>query len=464
MPVKHNGFLFQHFEKIVCGIAGMVFVVACVYAISRMRSNKVEKLTGDIESLRTQIEQQMDEEPGDLEIEDYVEQWDRAFEVGDPGEIREAFWYPWPVYYSGRKMAVNEQYVLDFRAPLVPDSVKVEQQDSEEEKVIADISHPVGLDYSKVEVLTGEVEQGEAVLVGKVGDRVHRIPLVVDETIRERAAPPIGLEAAARRKGIEVSWRPNPDNEEGVNVQRYEIYRRRGRDLTDPFVKVKEVDVGDRGRDDREGREDERGEEDEEEGDDESYSWTDEVYEGDQQEADRDESADEGVKAEETYLYRIRAVAEDSEPPESKFSETVRAIALPTVDFEFQGQRGDALRFKVRIYRGGQVEEINCNNRIGDEIGTVEEEDDSEQEFLTGYYLIDFHPEAIRQDPYSRGRVIYMDARGRVRERWRGQTRVEDLWEAEPGEAMEDEDQREDEQDKSEGRRDDDGPGFIRPE
>lgn len=448
MPVQRKGFLFKHFEKIVCGVVGVILVVSVVYLVKRTSGDRVENLTGRIDSLTTRLRGQMDEPPPEQEVSDYVARWRGARSVSEPGEVRELFWYPWPIYYEGKRLAVNEEYVLQFREPLAPESVKVEDQDPRGE-VVKRLIHPVGMDYSRVRVFTGEVELGSAMIVGEVGQRLHKMTIVVDETVRERAEPPLKVAARAQRGGILVSFERNEANEEGVVVEGYEVFRKRARDVTGQFVLVGNVSVKTRteeqGRRTARPEEAPRGaespaygrggprgparEEEETEEDEGLYSWTD---------TSEDRTVGErtisGIEPEETYLYKVRTVASESEPRTSEFSPVVRATALPTVDFKFTGQRGDQLRFKIIVYADGRVYEKDTTNMVGDQIGTFDSESSDLQNFLTGCYLIEFHRDAIRRQPFARSRIVYVNRQGRVRTRWRNETAVEDLWEWEPEE------------------------------
>lgn len=451
MPVQQKGFLFKHFEKIACGVVGVLLVVAVAYAFQRTGADQVNELTSRIQTLTSRLEDQMDDPPPERDIPNLVEQWRASRAVSEPGEVREIFWYPWPVYYPERRLAVGEEYVLEFREPLAPrPPVRVEDEEAEGEgDVITRIVHPVGMDHSKVQVYTGNVSYGRAMIVGTVGNRLHRMPLVVDETVRERAEPPVDVAAEAQRGGLVISWMANEANTEGVIVEGYEVFRKRARDVTGQFRKVGEINVkaGESGtRSSRTGREagrdemrpgggmEPRPEEESEEESEERFTWTDPIRSPGS--VDRDDGTDQvpesGVQPEEAYLYKVRTVAQESEPPTSVFSETVRATALPTVDFKFTGQRGDQLRFEVRVYRDGRVYEESCENRVGEEIGIFVEEEANVQNFLTGCYLVDFHPDAIRQQPFARSRVVFVNRRGRVMTRWRDETRVQDLWDWEP--------------------------------
>jgi hypothetical protein len=456
MPVQRKGFLFRHFEKVACGVVSLLLLVSIVYMIRRTGGEEVAELTRRIGQLTGRLNQQMDEPPPERGIPDYVTQWRRARSVAEPGDIRELFWYPWPVYYAGRRLAVNEEYVLQFREPLARNRVRLErlrQDGPPPNQVIGRYIHPVGMDYSRVRVYTGEVDFGSAMIVGEVGQREHKMPIVVDATVRERAEPPLEVSASAERGGIVVSWRSNEANEEGVVVEGYQVFRKRARNVTGQFELVGTVTVqteesrrteseaeGRAGRrwSPMEGREGsraarrprgagpERGVEasEEEEG---IYRWTD---------TNRERTVEEetlaGIKPEETYLYKVRTVAQESEPRTSEFSPIVRATALPTVDFKFTGQRGEQLRFEIIVYQNGGVYQESVMNTVGDEIGGFVDERSDVQNFLTGCFLIDFHPNAIRQQPFARSRIVYVDRQGHVRARWRNETAVEDLWEWEP--------------------------------
>lgn len=443
MPVGHKNFLFRHFEKIACGVAGLFLLVAIGYGVQRVTGGEVDEATQEISRLTSRLETQMKATPPELDITNYVKQWRAARAVKDPGEVQEIFWYPWPVYYAEKRFASNEEYELEFQEPLARQSVKVEEE-VPAGKVIKNVIHPVGVDYSRVQVTTGNVDLGEAMIVGKVGERAHRMPIVVDEEIRERAEPPVDVTAQAVKEGIIIRWKKNPQNTEAIQLDAYEIYRKQAQKVTGEFQKVAEVEVKGKsesspatkkkparpGR--REGREDR---EETTAAPAYDYRWKDPVRrEGDA----GGDGARSGVRTGGTYIYKVRSIASNSEPPNSEFSALVRATALPTVDYQFSSQSGDVIRFKVRVYHDGRVDEEECAVRVGEEIGVYREEADGWQNFLTDSFLLDFQPNALRRDPFAQGRVIVLNRRGQIEARWRGETKVPYLWRMEPGETVED--------------------------
>ncbi len=450
MPVGRKGFLFNHFEKIICGIVGVIFLVAVVYGIQRMSGGKVERMTGEIGRLTSRLEQQMKASPPELDLTNYVQKWRAARSIRSPGEVQEIFWYPWPIYYHERRLAANQEYELQFREPLAQQSVKVEKEVPSGE-VVESIIHPVGVDYSKVKILTGDVDQGEALLSGTVGKRAHRMPIVVDADIRERAEPPVNVSAEAVKDGIIIRWERNADNTGTIELDAYEVFRKKASEVTGRFTKMTEVkakDVESRGEEEPESdRSGDRVSSPEKA----SYQWKDPML----QTGTDGEETEGGVRSGETYRYKVRSIAQNSEPPTSEFSPVVRATALPTVDYQFTGQSGNTIRFKVRVYQNGRVEEEGCAVSVGEEIGVYLDDADGWQNFLTGCYLLDFQPGAFRRDPFAEGRVIVVNRQGQIEARWEEETEVEYLWNVEPGEAV---DESEDER----PRRPSDGGGSTR--
>jgi hypothetical protein len=293
---------------------------------------------------------------------------------------------------------------------------------------VKSVLHPVGADYSKVRIVTGDVEQGEAVVSGSVGKHTHRMPIVVDSSIRERAEPPVNISAQAMKDGIVIRWKTNAHNTREIELDSYEIYRKKAAKITGEFQKVAEV----KARKGEKPSETERNEEETPSAQGYDYQWEDKIL----QAGAEKEGSGEGVKPEETYRYKVRSIAKNSEPPNSEFSPVVRATTMPTVDYKFTGRSGNTIRFKVRVYQNGRVEEEECAVSVGEEIGVYLDETDGWQNFLTGCYLLDFQRGAFRRDPFAQGRVIVVNRRGEIVSRWEGEFQVEYLWDVEPGETV----------------------------
>ena len=264
-----------------------------------------------------------------------------------------------------------------------------------------------------------------------------------------RARPPEGLAAEPMRRAVRLSFKPNEANVDGVVVRRYEIYRREAGDITGQFRRVAKIPVdpaelSERGkkllrqrRREEEGEDEEkpRGpgglpggggpptedrEEEVEEPGDVNYTWTDRGPE------------DEGLPPRTTYLYKVRTVAFYSYPQLSQFTPPVQVTTLRTRDFRFLGRSGNQLRFEVVVYTGGgTAQKATFTNVIGDVIGGFKTDEDTgtQRSFLTGCKLLDFHPRAIQTQPrFLRGRIIYLDERDNVKERWRRQKADQELW------------------------------------
>jgi len=156
---------------------------------------------------------------------------------------------------------------------------------------------------------------------------------------------------------------------------------------------------------------------------------------------------DREVVPDEVYIYKVRTSAKKSHPAQSDFSQTVRAATPPNIAFRFIGTGGPGkVRFEVaKAVAGGPVQKETFTVGIGEEIGGVKTipRTGRQRNFLTGCYLLDYQPRASRTVKIQRkvgkdktveitrkefSRILYVDRRGNIRERWRRES-PSDLWE-----------------------------------
>jgi hypothetical protein len=442
MTFDYKRVIISHGEKFVCGIVAVGLLLGIFYVWRRAGAKEVKETIGRISALTSQLEEQMGQSPPQEELTDYVELWKGSKEIRKPDDVQDVFWPPFPKYYPLKILGTNREYELDFDAPMASGSVRVEVEgdDRSNAKVIREVDHPVGMYYSRVRVNTGE--EGFARIVGSVGMKKHIIPVKVDENIEVQPYPPLNLrvtDAKAPTEGITIEFKPNPRNRDEVVVEGYELFRKNIRDIVGDFRKVAFLPVkaseltedaraimNEAGKTVDSERDLEEGEGTDSEGT--VYRWVD-GGSGDDGRRNQ-ESGSESAKAvplpqpNEVYLYKVRTVGLRSQPKKSEFSDMAIGKMAPVMDFRFTRQMGERVTFEIAVYDEdeGKVGKKSFDCIIGEEIGGLGDEGDDGpmRDFLTGCYLLDSHEEAMRINPsYSRGRIVYTNPAGRVRERWR---------------------------------------------
>jgi hypothetical protein len=172
MPVVKHGFLFTHFEKIVCGVIGLGILVAIVYAMLQLNSLSKEvspeNANGDLNLIR----QGMGRKATPVAPRDYASAIaERLQSVPTPQVLRAQVFYPEVAQkYAPVKVAPNQDFVLTFRAPLLPGSVALSGADC----VLRVVAHPVGDDFKKVAV-SSLVKEGEVDMVVFISECVSAL-------------------------------------------------------------------------------------------------------------------------------------------------------------------------------------------------------------------------------------------------------------------------------------------------
>ena len=471
MPSEPKGFLFRYLDKLLAAIVFLAVVGMALYAFQRtsMQDDPRDRIAAVLES----VEQLMDVDPPDPPGTNWVELMAARGVVAAQGALRPTtFWWPIPEVYLTKTVGLNQLVRLEFTEPLEEDRVQVL---SEKARIATIKGHPVGGDYTVVEVRTGETE-GIFRVVGWAGERRHIQPVVVDKDVGQSASPPLDLKATGEHGLIQVSFRPNPKNVEGnVDISEYEIYRKEARDVFGDYEPVGNVTVKrELGGGIEAPRELERGR-----GARRSYSEREATLRG--REAPRRESVpvlrvmpgagamrpggptgvrsrtteasedlvrweDDYVWPGETYLYKVRVRAPRSHPPLSEFTEPVEAVALSDIDFRLVRGRPNPTIEVAKLSGGGGAAARTFEVVVGDEIGAWVEDvrTGRYEDFRTGCVLLAYHPRVfrmkvreievggqtiIRETPTSDSRIVYIDIKGNVQMRWKKEVAVEAIWE-----------------------------------
>ncbi|MFP4028502.1 MAG: hypothetical protein ACLFWL_11985 [Candidatus Brocadiia bacterium] len=455
MPVERRGILLNHFEKIICGVVGLLLLLSLFYAYKRTRGGQLEKVSERLDRSMARIETKLDGKPPAPPESKYLDQMAKGVRVGEAKEVGEIFWYPWPKYYEEVAIGKEQTHVLTFEEPLAVQSVTVEKE-SPNDDVIRSIEHPFGMDYRKVRIVTGD-EEGSARIRGLIGERPHIWPVRVEKGWRPPPALAKGsLKLEAKRGRILVSFDP-PDEGTGVDILGYQIFRKKARNLTGKFklLPLKEEGpqegvtemgrltkkVGEpstrkpegESRDRKEGsRRDRReggpGAEGMPRGGDVRFARESEE---ERETAGEEEEPSEPAKVEyldaqqiepgEIYIYMVRVVAERSTPPVSEFTAEIWSDeVLPTVDFRLTNDKPStraglrACVFEVFSDTEEGSEKSEDIVYVGESIGRGD--------FESGSELLDYHRKAmaVKPPPYRAGRVIVVDRWGIPRSQWIG--------------------------------------------
>jgi hypothetical protein len=153
---------------------------------------------------------------------------------------------------------------------------------------------------------------------------------------------------------------------------------------------------------------------------------------------------DGNVEPEAVYVYRVRTRAQKSHPPLSDFSDVVRAQIPPNVDFRFIRAAAGGVRVEVVKSFRGRLLTAEFDVGIGEQIGGIQQQSVSGRRtnFLTGCYLVDYHPRASKKVEYTQdigdrtqtrtrtkfARIVYQDRSGNLRVKWRKESEGK-LWE-----------------------------------
>ena len=434
MPVVKRGFLFKHFEKIICGVVGAALLLAVLYAVSRAGTLRKEASPEQVEEDLRRIAMGAEAASSPLEKTDYLPQiMDRLASVPPPRTMRPNVFYPPAAMSAGSiTLAPDSEAVIKFKAPITPGTIRV----TGDEDAVQILEHPVDGDYKAVRVRSRSKE-GVALVVGETASGKQEYSVAVRQGVGRTAFPPTGVRVVDRQGSVTLELEPNAQNEE-VEVVGYEIWRRDWGDPLGNYHKVAQAEPGARrgfrmpggappgyrggppagirrgpfgpgtmpgrpgGPAGTAGREQE-----------EAVTWE-----------------DRGVKPGESYSYRIRTVGANTYPKTSDFTDPVLVRVPRNVDFQFTRSSADKVGFDVaKLFPDGEVRKETFWVSVGQEIGGVSKDADTGEvlNFRTGLVMVDFHRAVLLPGVGVSDRVIYADQEGNLDFRLRAKT-DSDLW------------------------------------
>ncbi len=433
MSKDQKNFLFRHFEKMICGLVALGLVLTLAYVVILNITSDLNEVVDTIaESLNIIETANADPDEDEIEVDRamYEERWNRL--VSPPlsqFEIREVFWPASPQHYPEIAVQTEEEHLLEFYEPLEEGSVSVSVIEGEDVLSPGEdgelFSHPVHGNPSAILLYAGPGE-GKVRITATGNGRPHIKEVTVDKSIRPQPLPPAGLthdDGFNRgRQIVELYFEPNPANrEKNIIVKEYRIYRKLASDLMADFQLVNTVDADP----DLEGLSSEeiqrlKGVEETNE-DEEQIGW--ELPEDEDTAVDPDVNEyswlDRNIDSDEIFLYKVKAVGLESRPQESEFTEVERVGTPPVLDFFVESERRGEMSVSVAVDFDGEFEYAeDLSFFVGDKIEKVD--NDAPVYFGSDIILIDFLDEALRRRPYSSGKVIYIDRKGEIKEKWGG--------------------------------------------
>ncbi len=432
MPVKRRGFFFQYFDRIVCGVVALGILAAVLYAARRAGTvNRVASPSDVVENLRV-IEVKMRQGGAAVpppKVDYAVMVTDRLQSYSPPRPLKgDPFYPPLPKALPNVRIGLNQEAVLDFKAPLDKGSVKVERAKAGGDEDLVDvIGHPEDDDYTRVRIRSRDKE-GEVFVVGEAGGLKHELKVYVDPKVGKVAYAPKEIDARPGLGVVVLRIAPDPRNDDDeVEVEGYEVWRRDWADPLGDYESLETANVGagvagvgavgaarfaaaQRGLATR------------------ARAGVRTGLEG------AIEWQDLEVEAGQRYSYKVRTVGLNTYPKESDFTASAFVEVPPMVDFRVTGSGPDTLGIEVAEFSSaGGVSQGKFWVHSGDEIGGVAQNARTGQvnNLLTDCVLVDFHRNVIQP---GRGlisdRAIYIDAEGNLQEAWRWRTGTEStFWE-----------------------------------
>ncbi len=423
MPVRRRGWLFQYFEKLVCGVAAILLLIGLydVWPRNRLPQElKPDRLDARIEQLARRSRSKPPPLSDAPRLQEKVVAHFRA--AGRLPGLGELMTPPQPEVYDPIRVGVNMEFEVEFRAPLAADSLTVMGNEG-----LLEVVKPPGAegDYRTVVVRSRdpgtEQVEGEATLVGMASGVKHIYPVRVSRDVTAAPPPPAELRVQRARRYVVLECKP-PVGSGSARILGYEIWRR---DWSDPLAEYERVG-GARASQARGG------------------DWA-AVIEGikglspEMKERIQRRIAggyamwrDTGVTPGRVYAYKARAVGVDTFPQRGEFTDPVNVRVLRNTDFKFTLVGADSVRFEL-LKRIGLERFLRKSLwiRPGDKIETVyiSRQTGEAEPMETGYTLVDFHSQArVPGTQRTVSRVICADESGSLSARYAGEVSSEDLW------------------------------------
>jgi hypothetical protein len=419
MPAPTRGFLFNWFDKIVCGLVALLLVAAAGYALSRQGVARGTLSAEQVQEAITRVKSSMRATAGTPEKVDWLTKVEQSLrKVSDPQVIRPyLFFWPLPHRYERISIPLSQSFYLEFDAPLEAGTLSVRNPD-----LLELVEHPVGNDYKLVYLRSGMTD-GDTLVSGMAGRVRHDYPILIDPEAGRTVLRPTSITATPAVGSVTLTIGPNARNgQEGVEVESYEIWRR---DWVNPLGDYRKVgsaaaDGGARAR--ATGSMSRPG----------AFRAARGVAPGMGAQAEPVTWEDRRVEPGEKYSYRTRTVGANTYPRESEFTDPVDADVPPQIDYKFTSLGLDRLRFSVAKGVEQGVRKADFWVSIGDEIGgvVVDPQFGETESYLTGVTLLEIHASVLRP---LRGRMVpshrafCADKDGNVRILWFNEDRSA-LW------------------------------------
>ncbi|MHC4593094.1 MAG: hypothetical protein ACYS8L_10430 [Planctomycetota bacterium] len=425
MPVGKQGILFKYFDKAICAVVALAVLAALFYTVKRAGALGREEPPEKAATIIQQIEAKLRSGTASnaLEKKAYLTGvLDRIQKVPSPVPLgRDPFRPPLPERHSTVRIGLNRTFILELESPFKPDSVHVRGS----EKTLELRDYPADGDYRQVRLRSGNRE-GKAVVEGESDSVKHEYPIVVNAQVGKIAHPPSKLTAAGRRGTVTLRIEPNRDNDdEGVKVVKYEVWRRDWVDPLGEYGKVGEAvagavaesssrrtapaaggpTAGPRGA---------------------PMAWRAQEPQPAKKGA-RAEWRDQKVRPGQAYSYKARTVGSNTYPAAGEFTRPIMVKVEPNVDFAFQRSTGETVGFDVAKRFSAGVEKETFWVSVGQEIGGISKDGGEVRSFLTGLVMVDFHRGVLLPGVGVTDRVIYADREGNLHMRLRRE-RGSSIW------------------------------------
>ncbi|MHC5034933.1 MAG: hypothetical protein ACYTFZ_07840, partial [Planctomycetota bacterium] len=337
---------------------------------------------------------------------------------------RDPFRPPLPERHATVRIGLNRTFILEVESPFKPDSVHVVGSAD-----ILELSeYPADGDYRQIRLRSGNRE-GKAVVEGESDSVKHEYPIVVNAQVGKIAHPPSKLTASGRRGAVTLRIEPNRDNDdEGVKVVKYEVWRRDWVDPLGDYNKVGEAVAGAVAESSDERTAPAGGFRPPLGGGLMAGPAARRAQEPQPaKKAARAEWRDQKVKPGQVYSYKARTVGSNTYPAAGEFTRPVMVKVEPNVDFAFQRSTGDTVGFDVaKQFSAGVLKETFWIT-VGQEIGGISKSGSEVRSFLTGFVMVDFHRGVLLPSVGVTDRVIYADPEGNLHMRLRKE-RGSSIW------------------------------------
>jgi hypothetical protein len=431
MPVVRRGFLFTYFDKIICGVVALGVLAAIVFAALQATAHPGSIPRDQVVAGLEGIQAALKGPAQPLRVKDWEKDILRTLtEVRSPQPVRIGVFYPaLNKRYGPIKIAPSAEVALEFEQPLTGGSAKVVGP----QDILRVVEHPVNGDYKRV-LVRSLGKEGQAEVVGDVGSLEHLYPVIVTKDAGKTAYPPSKVTSRKAPATIVLDIQPNKANDEsGVMVASYEIWRRDWEDPLGDYSKVGDLKPQETG------------------GRPSGVGMPAGPVFGPMRPASgpggipsrspfaASATATEGaliwqdakISPGASYSYKVRTSGTNTTPAQGEFTAPLLVTASPDVDFRFTASKGLTVGFDVaKLFSTSDAAKETFWNAIGDEIGGTAKDAVTNQRrsFETQETLVDFQRGVNAPGVGFTDRVVYTDRDGNLYARLRGQTKSQ-VWE-----------------------------------